>query len=473
MIIFLIFLIAFFLVLTIWYFNKTEEEEKLVIAKNIKEVVTLNEINIGLYSEQAIENINSIESNNETIRLLSNLIYNGLFEYDDSGALTSTLIEDYAKIDEKNYVFKLKENIKFHNGKILTSDDVKNTVENIFSQDNSYYTKCVENIQSIKVIDNLTLRINLIEKEDGFEKNLIFPILSDDLNVGTNDYKFNEMKDYISNAIENYQINEIVGDKVNGNETNQIKANEINTKIVKLENIKTGQALNIYIYNNLETLYGDFKNKKLDFIKSIENIEHKNYIGEFGYQEKNYKGNEYIKLEFNTDSYFRDSKLKEAVLAGINPQEIVSKIFYNNAYNVKDLEYDLDRAVQILEEQKYIYKDSAWYYKDKMLKFNVLLNKKLLTNLEIAYIIKGQLEKIGIKIELIIVDEGEYNKKINEKDYDILISNYKTDIYENKKVENAIICNKLSVLYSLNLSGKILPNRIDIFYRDRYLEENS
>jgi len=428
LIIFSIFLLTFFIISSIWYFNKEEEAEKLVIAKNIKEISTVTEINIGLYNADAIEDIDSIQINNENIRYISNLVYNSLFEYNNN-MLESKLVKEFSKISEKSYVLILKDNIQFHTGKNLSSKDVKDTIEKIFLNENSFYVECVDNIQSVKIIDNLTLRINLIEAEDEFQENLIFPIMCEDMNIGTNEYKIGEF----------------------------------NQEKIILENIKTGQVLNIFIYDNIENLYSDFKNKKLDMIKSVQGIEYKNYIGEFGYEEKNYKGNECMFLEFNIDKSFRDSKLKEAFLAGINIKEIIARVFNNNACDIKDIQYDLDRVVEILEEQKYIYKDDGWYYKEKILFFEILLNKNLLTNLQIAYIIKEQLEKVGIKIELVIVEEDEYNKKVELKEYDILILNFKSDFYMMQEIKNVIICNKLSILYSLNLSGKIEPSNTNIF----------
>ena len=430
LIIFLVSLAIFFTILTIWYFNKPQNDKKLVISEKATEIITTTEINIGLYNENSITNINPISDNNEIVRYISNLIYNRFFEYSNNSTPESKIIATYAQIDEKNYVFKLKDDIYFHNGEKLISQDIKDTIEKIYDTPDSYYSQCVDNIQNIKIIDNTTLRINLIKKDEEFPKKLIFPIISDETNIGTNDYKIKE----------------------------------INNEKIILENEKIGQVLNIYIYNNLDNLYGDFKNKKLNYIKSVENLDYKKNIGEFGYSEKGYEGNKYICLEFNTEGYFRNSKLKEAVLAAINTEEIIAKIYNGNAYDVKEIKYDLDEVVETLEEERYTYKTDGWYNEEKILNLKILLNKNLLTNLEIAYIIKEQLEQIGIKIELVIVEEEEYNKKVENKEYDILISNLDVVNYSTETVENAIICNKLNVLYSSNLSGEVKPNKADIFY---------
>lgn len=452
MVIFLIFLISFFLILSIWYLDKEDDGEKLVMAKNVKEVVTIGEINIGLYNDNKIENINAIETNNEIVRFLSDLVYNGLFKFNVNLALESVLVENYAKIDEKNYVFKLKDDIFFQNGKKLTSRDVKNTIEKIFYKENSYYSKCVDNIQNVKIIDSSTFRINLIEKEDNFENNLIFPILSDEINIGTN----------------NYKIKEITEEKI------------------VLENETVGQVLNIYIYNNIEMLYGDFKNKKLDLIKSIENIEYQKYIGEFGYQDRGYKGNKYICLEMNNDKYLEkygenaNSKLenlKEAILSAINCDEIIKKVLNNRAYDIKNTKYDLDKVIEILEADGYVYRDNAWYNENGILSLKILVDGIISNNLAVANVIKAQLEMVGIIVEIVNSEElknlenssdlenSENFETLEPVDYDIKVVSIDNSFDINNSVpNNAIICNKLNILYSLNLSGQITPSNISIFH---------
>ena len=160
LIIFLVSLAIFFTILTIWYFNKPQNDKKLVISEKATEIITTTEINIGLYNENSITNINPISDNNEIVRYISNLIYNRFFEYSNNSTPESKIIATYAQIDEKNYVFKLKDDIYFHNGEKLISQDIKDTIEKIYDTPDSYYSQCVDNIQNIKIIDNTTLRIN-------------------------------------------------------------------------------------------------------------------------------------------------------------------------------------------------------------------------------------------------------------------------------------------------------------------------
>jgi len=73
---------------------------------------------------------------NDVDRDLIELIFSGLMSYDKQGRIVSDLVKDY-KISEdgKTYEFYLKENIFWHDGKPLTSDDVIFTIKTIQNSD--------------------------------------------------------------------------------------------------------------------------------------------------------------------------------------------------------------------------------------------------------------------------------------------------------------------------------------------------
>lgn len=93
--------------------KKNEKKDKLVFAQ-LSDPKTLDPQNsTDNYSQVAITQI-----------------YDRLFEIDEkTGTATPSLVEEYKKIDEKTFDLKLKKDIKFTNGDILTSEDVKFTIE--------------------------------------------------------------------------------------------------------------------------------------------------------------------------------------------------------------------------------------------------------------------------------------------------------------------------------------------------------
>jgi len=75
-------------------------------------------------------------ASNDVDRDLVNLIYSGLFRYDNSGEIIPDLVAEYSiENDGKLYNLTLKENAVFHDGKPLTADDVIFTIKTIQSPD--------------------------------------------------------------------------------------------------------------------------------------------------------------------------------------------------------------------------------------------------------------------------------------------------------------------------------------------------
>ena len=73
---------------------------------------------------------------NDVDRDLIELIYSGLMSYDNNGNPVKDLVSDYEiSEDGKNYEFKLKDNIFWHDAKPLTSEDVVFTIKTIQNSD--------------------------------------------------------------------------------------------------------------------------------------------------------------------------------------------------------------------------------------------------------------------------------------------------------------------------------------------------
>lgn len=90
-------------------------------------------------------------------------MYNTLLNQNESMELELGLAESWEQIDELTYEFKLREGVKFHNGDELTASDVAFTIQRALGS--SHVAHIVESINpdSIKVIDNYTVRLSTKE----------------------------------------------------------------------------------------------------------------------------------------------------------------------------------------------------------------------------------------------------------------------------------------------------------------------
>jgi peptide/nickel transport system substrate-binding protein len=64
---------------------------------------------------------------------IGNLIYNSLLRADENSRLQPELAESWGMVDDRTYVFDLRREVKFHDGKPLTAADVKYTYKSILA----------------------------------------------------------------------------------------------------------------------------------------------------------------------------------------------------------------------------------------------------------------------------------------------------------------------------------------------------
>lgn len=137
--------------------------------------------NGGTHTEASIEIprfINPVLAQiNDTDRDITRLIYSGLVKYTKEGRLVEDLAESYSIENNTIYKFILRENIQWHDGKPLTSDDVVFTIKLI--QDPKYASPIRSNWQGVEVEnpDERTVIFKLTSAYSPFLENATVGIL--------------------------------------------------------------------------------------------------------------------------------------------------------------------------------------------------------------------------------------------------------------------------------------------------------
>lgn len=109
---------------------------------------------------------------------IARLIYAGLFTHDKDGKLQKDIVEDYVvSEDGKTYTMTLKDGVRWHDGEILSADDVAYTYRII--QDPLYKSPLRSNWQGVMVnaVDDHTVSFVLSKPYFGFLENLTTGIL--------------------------------------------------------------------------------------------------------------------------------------------------------------------------------------------------------------------------------------------------------------------------------------------------------
>src|SRR5688572_15346781 len=155
---------------------------------------------------------------------LVSLIYSGLMKYDENGKIVNDIADSYSvSEDGLSYTFKLKQNVKWHDGEDLTADDVIYTMHAI--QDANYGSPQRVNWQGIDInqLDEHTVNFTLKNKYGQFLNNMTLGILPEHIwsniksanfslseyntkPVGSGPYKFDSFKKNSLGQIESYKL---------------------------------------------------------------------------------------------------------------------------------------------------------------------------------------------------------------------------------------------------------------------------
>lgn len=165
------------------------------------------------------ETLNPLTTKSLYVNQLSKFIFDSLFYEDEEGVLVTSLVENYNFSQDGLLLdIDIKDNILYHDGNMLSADDVAFTLETIQKAgQKSLYVDHVSNIGSVNVLSRLSLRIVLKKADDDVIKKFTFPILprhifkdwpveghSDDMKlIGTGPFTFNSYQGDTINLLRN------------------------------------------------------------------------------------------------------------------------------------------------------------------------------------------------------------------------------------------------------------------------------
>lgn len=402
---------------------KSEEKNKEEQVNETKEegYEEITDLKLGIAS---FDSINPILSKNKNVQDISKIIFEPLMTLTSDYKLEPCLAKEWAKQSDTIYLIKLRDDKKWSDGQNFTAEDVKFTIDRLKDTD-TIYSVNVQHVIAVEIVDNITIRITLDQEVQFFEYNLIFPILSskyysdkqfvpDIVPVGTGMYKVSEVQEsaLILSRNEYYE----------------------NNTDLKLDKIT------ITIYSTVGELYNSFKIGNVDLI-STQNSSLKEYIGTIGYFSKEMKGREYDFIAFNTqNAILSQTSVRKAICYSIDKSNIVSSVYADNyytssfpldygnwIYQEQDVSsgYNIEQAKKILLEDGWNYKNKYWQknvnYRTQKMSFNLVVKSSDVSRVSVAENIKTQLENQGIRINLVKVSDEQYQKYLENKNYDMIL----------------------------------------------------
>ncbi|MFQ5455040.1 MAG: peptide-binding protein [Nitrospirota bacterium] len=364
---------------------------------------------------------------------ISGWIFNGLVKYDKNITLVPDLAESFSASDDcLTVTFKLRKGVKWQDGIEFTASDVLFTYQKLIDPDTGTpYSGDFERIKDFNLIDKYTIKITYKEP---FAPGLaswgmgIIPkhlLENEDLNttefnrkpVGTGPYR---MKEWVS------------GQKI---------------VLEAYRNYFEGRAkIDKYIYRiipDTATMFLELKAGSLDYM-GLRPIQYKRQTDtEYFNREFNkfkYPGFAYTYLGYNLrDPKFSDKRVRQAITYAINKESVINGVLLGLgrpstgpfppeswAYNpdVKDYGYDPEKAESLLKEAGWEdHNNDGIIEKDgKAFKFTILTNQGNEERAKTAEIIQQNLEKVGIKVDIRIVEwQAFLHQFIDKRKFEAII----------------------------------------------------
>lgn len=366
---------------------------------------------------------------------INTLIYSSLFEY-NKRVLTPSLVSSYAiSDDQKTYTFKLKNNLYWHDGVKLTSDDVIFTMKT--AQNPNYKSPLFVTFKDVKTekIDDLNFSFTLSETYSPFLNSLTFGILPkhiwQDISyaqfplseynlkpVGTGPYKFKTLSKSKEGFIKSYTIE---------SNDNYFKKKPYIKELTFKFLADTQEAI--------ETIQ-DKKTNGINFLNQNELVDSNTK----NINVNNFSLPQYTALFFNSslNALLKDSYIRKALTIGTNKNEIIKDVFNNNAEKAetiffknmigydpefKDYDFNPSGAVELLENNNWKRDATTGIMMngDKKLEFTLTTVTNKDSQL-VAEEIKQQWEKLGIKLNIQYIDQDSIKEDVlKPRNYEILL----------------------------------------------------
>jgi len=358
-------------------------------------------------------------------------VYESLMKSENDLEIKPSLAKSYKKIDDKTYEFELKDNVKFHNGEKFTSKDVKWSIERAKTHEKSAVGHIVGAIDKVETDGDYKVKITTTDPFGPLLKHLAHPAtaimnekaVSDagadygtKVVVGTGAYKF---KEWVTGSHIKLERNEDYHDtKAKLGKITFKVMKEPTTALIELEKGNVDIVYDIQPKNRGQVE----KNKNLTLI-ATDNL-----------------GVEYLGFNFKNEN-LKDKNVRKAITHLVDVPSIIKNVYSNvgnrltgplnsliDAYNSDLKAYDYNEATAIEYMKKVKNEDGSQKYADG--KGNFTLKLYAPTNsperISVANIVKEELKKIGITVNVVQQDWATYIASTSKGDHDIFLLGWTT-----------------------------------------------
>lgn len=377
----------------------SQEKDTVSSGKKEKESV----VKMAVSSEP--DNLNPMMSSATDTQAMMMNVYEGLLTFDKDGNFLPGLAESYdIKDDGKTYDFKLKKGIEFHNGHKFDAGDVKYTYESLAGLNGKEPLNEVlaNELVAVEVLDENHVQLKLKQIDSGFLSKCTISIQDEEYvndsekPIGTGPYQF---KEYVKGQ-------KLILEKNKNYKTLKERIPEIDRVEFKIMT-DSNAALMALQSGDLDIASVDARN-----MKSLEK--------EFQFVEGPQNMVQLFALN-NSIEPLNKLEVRQAINYAVNKKEIIDTVMQGhgtqlesflspsmkNYYNddIKGYETNIEKAKELLKKAGY----------PDGFQMTITVPSNYQTHVDTAQILKDQLAKVGIKVDIQLIEWAQWLDSVYSK----------------------------------------------------------
>lgn len=354
-------------------------------------------------------------------------IYETLFSLDENMNLVPTLATGFDQVSDTEYRIHLRPNVKFHDGTPLSADAVVYSLERVMDSSNSRHGE-FNFIESVKADDDNTVTIKTKQPHSPTIASLIDPlvcIVKPDVNlnstpVGTGPFKFDSFeKDVMLTVVRN---DDYWGDKPKLDGAVLYFVSDPMTRAMQLEGGDVDIALGIP-QTEVENLKSQSDLKVLSEVTLRENLIYIN-------MKKAPFDNLLVRQALNYA--INRQEIVDTALEGVGGIAAIGPLSSSDKWSANDdltpYEFDANKAKELLKQAGITDTDGdGWLdFQGKPLEITIKTYTSRAENKPSAEVVAAQLEKVGIKSHVEVVESGAFSSDLSQGNYDLGLGSFNT-----------------------------------------------
>ncbi len=368
------------------------------------------------------DTFNPVITSSEVVADGMRVVYEPLFDFDNTGRKTGVLAENITVSgDGMKVTVNLKSGVQWQDGSVFTADDVVYTV-NAIKSCKSVYSQNVRNVSSCRNSDGAVV-FNLTRPVPDFAALLNFPIIK-------NGTSLSKSTEYIPMGTGPYKYKEKSGsNKIIFTASETWHKGSAKIKNIIFEMLKDkDSAVYAFEANELQCI----TTKTIDLTKHTP----KGTVGNADFVSNNMV---FLGMNFYNSVLWGEST-RQAIAYMIDKEKIIKSDMYDRAvetdlpvnpslwyYNSETgYNFNITHAEEVLAADGWVKNEYGKYIRDfngtnQSLSLELIVSSENEEKISIANRIALQLNEAGMNIKIVPLSYAEYTQRINSKQFDLFI----------------------------------------------------